>query len=150
MSTQQIYEKLYDSLYDEVPIGSYAHVTVTGSINHNSLTTITYDTIVSNVTQWYNGSNPERLTVNYNGLYVITGTCQFGANSNNYRGLILRVNGSNTSVLNLPAITGVDIYMSLPSHPIQLNDGDYVDMQAYQNSNSTLAITAGLSVIRVG
>lgn len=150
MATQGIYEKIYDALYDEIPIGSYSHVTVTGTVANNTLATVAYDTVVSDVPKWFTASSPSDITVSFDGLYVMTGTVQFGASATGYRGMILRVNDVIQTVLNLPAISGVDIYMSLPSHPIMLSDGDDVDMQIFQNSGGTLAITAGLSVIRVG
>lgn len=90
-------------------------------------------------------SNTPRFTARYPGWYSLTGSVTFLANSTGYRRARWAVNGSpvdgtqNTSV---PA-AGVVAEVQPVSTIVALGVGDYVTLQGYQTSGSSLTTNVG-------
>jgi hypothetical protein len=93
---------------------------------------------------WHNPSvNPERITPGITGLYRVTSTLSFAANATAYRRAQISVNGgilTGSAILATytPAVTVVGV--------LALGATDYVSMSAYQDSGSSLAVTARVVV----
>ncbi|MFI6332910.1 hypothetical protein ACIBBG_31965 [Micromonospora chersina] len=90
-------------------------------------------------------TNTSRYTARYPGWYVLGGGCSFSANATGRRGVQWSVNGSavNGSFVVLPAAAANETVVPARAMVVLLNEGDYVELIAYQNSGATL--TAVLS-----
>jgi len=100
-------------------------------------------------------AQPTRLTCRVSGVYWVIGQVSFNQNSSGRRVTILRKGGSLQ--IGLQTAGG---YSDAPSHVIastlvQLEEGEYVELLAYQNSGGNLAVKAladyspELSAVRV-
>lgn len=85
-------------------------------------------------------SNTSRYTVRYPGLYQITGGVGWDANTTGRRGIRLAKNGTvidGSAVLAPANSAGETAYPARPTL-VTLDEGDYVEMQAYQASGGSL------------
>jgi hypothetical protein len=88
-------------------------------------------------------TNTSRLTVpaNCDGWYIISGGALFEANATGVRGLRVRLNGSTyiQEILlnNLGASFGTRVQITTQYY---LSAGDYIELQAYQNSGGNLNV----------
>ncbi len=144
-----------------VPNGATLYTAVsrnaTQSVNNGTFTTITWDTGDSNDHGIWNAGNPTRLTVpaGEGGLYFGYAKISYAANSNGVRYIYLNKNGAGTNFLDNQNAngSGVPTYKSF-SFLIPLLAGDYLTMQAYQDSGGSLNISSGgacaMTLCRIG
>ena len=83
-------------------------------------------------------SQTSRITVGTAGKYLFTATVEFEANATNTRYARWLVSGSTTYPFGaVPAMTGVGVRLS-GATVLSLSAGAYVEVQAWQNSGSTI------------
>jgi len=117
------------------------------SIPDAAWTSITFDAENYDVKELHDtATNPERITIppDAGGTYVVTAQVIYAANSTGYRAIRILLNG--TTVLAYGSITNPSgtYTVSVPISTIeQLNAGDYIEVQAYQNSGAALDTVAG-------
>lgn len=135
------------------PASEWVHIALrrnaSQSINTATTTALQYDALLTArgvvVGDWWSSSvNPERVTVpaGYAGMYVMEGHLRHSASTaGTNRSILIRVNGVNlTSQLNNPRATATDVHQAVATAG-WLNEGDYVELCAYQDSGGTLSIT---------
>jgi len=121
----------------------------TQSINDNSFTAITFDSEDHDTGAMHStATNTSRLTVpaNAGGAYLVCGGTRFAANGTGTRVVRIVKNGA-TQVSTGTAVPGnasVDVVIAT-SCLVVLAAGDYVELQAYQNSGGALAVGSGTS-----
>jgi len=101
-------------------------------------------------------TNTSRLTCRTAGVYAIVGKLGFVANAVGIRRAVICVNGSTISGQGAQAVTvaGTATYAAAVE-VVELAVGDYVELQAYQNSGGALAlvnanIACELSMVKIG
>lgn len=102
-------------------------------------------------------TNTSRYTAVYAGLYQVSYTASFPTNATGNRSIRLVVNGAAITgnggcVVELPACTGSNSWVGAGAALVYLGVGDYLEMQAWQNSGATLALNTtntGLSLVWV-
>jgi hypothetical protein len=96
-------------------------------------------------------SSPGVLLVPQTGVYSITGTVEFGANATGFREVLLNVNGGTSFKQRGMAVTtaATNSFASI-SQTSYLSAGNYVALQALQNSGSSLAIIGTISITYLG
>lgn len=99
-------------------------------------------------------SNTSRLTAVTPGLYLVSGCIGFAANPTGERVARIAINGAGQGRASGTAVSGDTTGVGFPARLFQLNAGDYVEIQAFQNSGAALS-TAGppasfLTAVRVG
>lgn len=89
--------------------------------------------------------NPSRYTVRYAGWYQVSGVASFVANSTGRRITYIAVNGSivNGTEMIFPASATGSSHAATRTKHIYLNVGDYVEIQATQDSGGNLATSSG-------
>lgn len=127
------------------------------SINNATATAISLDAETNDSDAFHNNAtNNSRLTVPTGkaGLYAISGVVQFASNAAGYRQLQIQLNGATilSSFVVAPTTTVTSV---LGETKYYLNDGDYIELLAYQNSGGALNVNAGagntwFSMVRVG
>lgn len=113
------------------------------SIPNNSITTLSYnnerydtDNIHDNVT------NPNRLTCQTAGKYIITLNLGFAANVTGYRGGYINVSGITVASQVTNAVSATDRTYLTVATEYQMAVGDFADSQAFQNSGGALNLDA--------
>lgn len=121
-------------------------VTVAHSGSQNVLNVTGYELqanfVRSDPSGMWRSDLPSRITFPVTGTYALWGGCYWQSNSSGQRILTYRVNGVtylNVTVNNTP-ITG-DTTRQYTFGQYHFNAGDYVELEGYQTSGSTLAIT---------
>jgi hypothetical protein len=88
-----------------------------------------------------NSTNNSRATAIVAGTYEVTGTVSWPSNATGARGCRIAKNG--TAVLGSASFTGTtngDVYaITTPAFQVQLNVGDYVEVQGFQSSGGSLS-----------
>lgn len=89
-----------------------------------------------------NTTNNSRYVAQVAGLYLVIGTAPFVANTTGYRGAAIDVNGAqpNSSAVQSPGGSVSVTWVVQVSIVAPLNVGDYVELQAWQNSGANLAL----------
>jgi hypothetical protein len=116
------------------------------SIPTGAWTTLTFDTV-----QWDTGApalhwasaNPSRLTCQIAGTYVVTGTFQLStAAGGAYRELMVMVNGGYWGLGGTANVTwaGTGVTPATVQTILNLNVGDYVELQLYQDSGAAMLV----------
>lgn len=89
-------------------------------------------------------SNTSRYTARYPGWYRVSGSVTYAGNATNRRGAHWRVNGSivagTEQVQAAGSASGVGVTTTNPL--VYLNEGDYLELYAFQDSGSTLATSS--------
>lgn len=109
------------------------------SLPNNATTTLTFDTEKYDNDAIHSTSvNTSRLTCNTPGLYQISAYVEFASSNVNWRGLLLLLNG--VTIIDARQVNAVNgaVTRTLISCQYQLNAGDYVEVQAFQNSGAAL------------
>lgn len=110
-----------------------------------TFTTEDVDTDVAGVGGHDNSSNTSRYTARYAGWYRVSGAASFAANSTGRRITYIAVNGSvvNASETISPASATGSSHALARAKCVYLNVGDYVEIQAMQDSGGNLATSSG-------
>lgn len=85
-------------------------------------------------------TNTSRYTARYPGWYLVGGGCSWSANATGRRGVRWAVNGTaiNGSFVVIPAASANETAVAARAMLVPLNEGDYVELQAYQSSGVSL------------
>lgn len=100
-----------------------------------------------------NTTNTSRITIKTPGLYLIQGRLDFASNSTGRRGIILLKNGTNapgSEGADWRAMGGANVGDFGMTSVLQLVAGDYLEIQAFQDSGGALNVTAELSATLIG
>jgi hypothetical protein len=123
-------------------VGAKVYGTTNQSVAHNTVTTITwaneeFDTDAIHSTS----SNTDRLTIpsGKTGYWEVTASFGYGTNSTGIRQVRLSKNGNFISNEQVEATSSFGNIMGY-SNILYLTAGDYLTLEAYQNSSSTLDI----------
>ncbi|WP_433537601.1 hypothetical protein ACQPZK_07600 [Micromonospora sp. CA-249363] len=124
--------------------------TVAQAIPNITATALTFTTeVVDNDIDGVGGhsttTNTTRWTARYPGWYRVSGGCAFANNSTGFRLLSWSVNGSiipGVDVL-LAAVSGNTTRIPARTAVIYLNEGDYLELKAYQSSGGSLNTAVG-------
>lgn len=124
-------------------IGCRCTRTASQSVPNNTSTAIAFNSELYDTDDIHdNSTNPSRLVCKTAGKYAIGGTLNFSADSNGLRQIQIRRNGGN-----LIAVQRVgSVNTSGPSHALSVSTvfnlaiNDYVELEGFQNSGSSLSI----------
>jgi len=145
-STQQPPEPgclhLEASILRSVAVGAHITRGSDQSIASGSSTAISFSAARFDPLGMFAAALPTRLTCRVSGVYLLVGQVSFNQNATGRRVAILRKNGS----LQIAGQT-VGGYSDAPSHACAttlaaLDEGDYLELLAYQNSGGNLAVKA--------
>lgn len=111
-----------------------------------SYASVAFDTEAADTdTMHSTSSNTSRITATTAGLYLVTGTVAFAANATGYRGARIAKNGStDVTRTQSPATAAATAHWLNIAALVRLAAGDYVELQALQNSGGNLALTTGV------
>jgi hypothetical protein len=117
------------------------HHSANQSINTASATTLTWDTEDHDTNALHSTvTNPERLTCQTTGKYLVDFHGLFGTDATGIRYAGLYKNGVTPIAFDMrPAITGFNTSVSITKY-VSLTATDYLTIQVYQNSGSTLTL----------
>jgi hypothetical protein len=90
-------------------------------------------------------SNTSRFTCVTAGWYEVSGQVPYTGNATGVRDIRLQLNGSTLvpgGRLTQPAGAAVSFSIGLPSVMVELDVGDYLELQAFQTSGGALALLA--------
>lgn len=138
------------------PPATYVYSDADTSVTTATWTTVTFDTLgFANASMWSSSVNPTRVTPGAAGRYLIVVNTRFDADSTNERGLRLRCNGSATQLvpLNIGRTKGGSTARAWlwGAQELPLGATDYVELQLWQNSGSTLnGVQSRLYIVQVG
>lgn len=110
------------------------------ALANTAITTLTFDT-----TRYFTEAigSSDRFTAPRDGVYRIGGHARFAASATGQRVLYLRVNGGTYIAIDSRTSVGAgaptDVHIATE---YELAAGDYVQLQAYQDSGGSLTITA--------
>lgn len=131
---------------------------VTQSIPNNSLTVITWDTIVINdyVLPLFSLGAPTVITLTEPGFYSVSAHVSFNANATGYRQIRIEFSGTAVtaqSLENLGASVGIDL--NIGANVYTATNTDTIRVTVFQNSGGALGtatapIIPRLSVARIG
>lgn len=104
-----------------------------------------------------NASNTTRITIPTGGAgyYIATGQIRFAANGTGSRGIRFLKNGATSSALgggqfDPSANASIDHGINISSGIVKLSAGDYLEMQAFQNSGGSLNAKASTAEYELG
>ena len=123
-------------------VGASVYRTTDQTISNGTYTIITFDAETYDSDGFHSTvTNTGRMTVPSGkaGKYLISGFAGFGANASGYRLIRLQKNGSTISYFSNLPFTGDTNTVQL-SYAIDLAVGDYIEINAYQNSGGNIGI----------
>jgi hypothetical protein len=129
------------------PPKCYAYMTAVQSIPNAAYTSVNltselYDVVQAGDSPSHdNATNPTRIYARTTGVYTVGGAVSFAANATGVRSARVIKNGSTATEYlfnTAQAISGNNTSVVLPPVDIPLVAGDYVELQAYQNSGAAL------------
>lgn len=111
-----------------------------------SYLSITFDTEAADTDTMHSTSvNTSRITATTAGLYLVMGTAAIAANATGYRGLRIAKNGTTDVTRDQsPTTSAASAHWLNVVGFVRLSAGDYVELQALQNSGSALALSTGV------
>lgn len=111
-----------------------------------NLNTESYDTDAFHSTS----TNTSRLVVpaGLAGMYIVSGFMQFASNATGIRSIQITKNASGDTASTSTATASGAMWMQANA-VMKLAVGDYVELNAYQNSGGNLDVTAGNTVFRM-
>jgi len=123
------------------------------SINNNSETALTWDVIDQNVGFTFT-SGSSAITIPADGIYVLSCSVRWAANTSGYRRLSIYVSGSLLGDDAAPSIGSVTHPLTVGGKPVLLTAGATVDARVLQTSGGSLSIaqtsrTPNLTIWRV-
>ena len=110
------------------------------SISDSSYEKISWNSETSDTPGWHDlVTNPERITVNVDGVFLITASIRFGMDGTGYREVAISKNGTKERYDARNAIsTG---WTNITINGIfELSSGDYVEIEVYQTSGGSLNV----------
>lgn len=116
-------------------------------VNHSTTQNVSHNTdtvLLANSESWdtdsmhSTSSSTSRITINTAGKYLFIATAEFGADATGMRRLRFKVNGSATQAFFAAAVTGSTGARGSGSTMRNFSVGDYIEVEAHQNSGSTL------------
>lgn len=123
-----------------------AHVSRTAALNvaNNTATAVPWDTEVEDQGGVWDAGAPTRFTIptGQGGTYLVGANLHFSTNTSGSRQVRVSVNGSLYALQRVPAASGarnVVVSLALP-----LAAADYVEIEAFQDSGSTMAMDVAL------
>ena len=141
-------------------VGARAYLTAAASVSSGVETVVSLDSEDFDTDGFHSlVTNTSRLTipVGLAGIYVVSASIGFGANSAGIRTTHIYKNGATEiAAIQIGPAPSASVSTVLPVVWIgQLADGDYVEIKAEQNSGSTLSLLAvdratSLSLVRFG
>jgi hypothetical protein len=127
-----------------VPTGARVYRSAALSITSGVGTALLFDTEAHDTHAFHDQvTNPERLTVpaGLAGLYLIEGGIRWSGNDTGLRGADIKVNGTTVVASSgIPKASAAEPVSNTATATVQLVAGDYVTLEAFQNSGSGLAI----------
>lgn len=119
--------------------------TVAQPLTTSTFTPLTFDAEdldqnLDGVAQHDNATNNSRFTAAYAGWYELLGAATFASNATGFRQAVWAVNGSLILdyFTNAATISGNAVYVAARGQLVFLNVGDYVELNAWQNSGGSL------------
>jgi hypothetical protein len=125
--------------------GCYLQRSANQTISNNTLTSVTWDTETLDSNAYHSTStNTDRITIPSGkaGKYMVGFTLTYTGSSTGIRVGQIRKNGTSVSQTNIQSISGAGNTVLSKTHVIDLTVGDYIDLQAYQNSGGNLDLLA--------
>lgn len=113
----------------------------TQSLSNTTWTSITYDVEDLDTDAAHStSSNTSRFTAPYAGWYQVSGGVEFAVSATGQRGVAFAVNGTLVNASRVFVSATAATGMSVPARTklVFLNVGDYVEVQAWQNSGGAL------------
>jgi hypothetical protein len=110
------------------------------SIASGANVVLTFDTIADNTGGLYAAGQPDRFTIQAAGFYLFGGWCGFGSATTGLRRIIIALVNSVQLAAN-EAAQGAPRSLSVDTGAL-LAPGDVVQIAAYQDTGTTLALTA--------
>ena len=141
-SARQINMQISPSGYLYYKVGS---AQVYKSNDNQFLSSGSYEAITFNAPEWDNRSmqhSSTKLIAQQDGVYEVDTTICFATNSNGARIVNFRVNGSSSDrygYQSTNALSGLSTVIS-SNTSLKLSKGDYVEVYAYQNSGTSVAV----------
>jgi len=146
---------LEKSILRSVAVGAHITRATDQTIASGNSTAISFNSVRFDPLGMFAAAQPTRLTCRVSGVYLLIGQISFNQNSSGRRVSILRRGGS----LQI-ALQTANGYSDAPSHVIastlvQMEEGEYIELLAYQSSGGNLAVKAltdyspELSAVRV-
>jgi|SRR5215471_1582865 len=144
--------------YGDATDPNYCRVyrSLTTSVPNAGTAVLTWDQESWNPTGMHSiATNPTRVTIGVAGKYLIVASVGFTSNATGYRQTVIQINGSTAlGRTNLQAANGAT-HIQTTTVEAQLNVGDYIEVNAGQNSGAALTTLGGtditsLSVRRFG
>ncbi|GAC1535129.1 MAG: hypothetical protein NVS3B1_29590 [Marmoricola sp.] len=113
------------------------------SIPNATYTAVTFDTAeFNNDGAWTSGSNT-RWTCQTGGTYRVSAQISFNTNATGIREAQYVVNGGAVVTFNASAVSGAATQVVVPVFSQHFNAGDYIQVNAYQNSGGALTLATG-------
>ena len=131
--------------------GQLTLLAATGStIPTSTVTSIPYSSELRDDGNWHdNSTNNSRVTVGATGEYLVQYSAFWDANGTGLRITQLLVNGTGNPVGGQKNASGSANMIQSGGAPLQLTSGDYVELQAFQNSGANRTVDTRLSVLAV-
>ncbi len=139
-------EQLRDNLeFLHSPAFARVYNTADISIPNNTVTNLTFNSqrVVTVSSMHSTSSFPSRLNAPYTGLYLLAGSIEFPSNATGVRRLSIILNGTFSDRLvsvNQPSFSGTPA-LSVATL-FRLEAGEFVELQAHQNSGGALNVLA--------
>ncbi len=121
--------------------GCYLQRSTNQTIANATLTSVTWDTETLDTNAYHSTStNTDRITIPSGkaGKYMVGFTLTYTGSSTGIRVGQIRKNGTSVSQTSLQSVSGAGNTVLSKTHVIDLTVGDYIDLQAYQNSGGNL------------
>ena len=125
----------------------------------NTYTTLSWNQTAINTDNWFTGASPTRITLDRAGLYEVSGAIQWPAMTpalGNDSQIAIRFlkNGALLGTMFDAASKDVEVQQYV-SFLTELTAGQFLEMQAYQNSNAAQSVISGefatwFSVVLIG
>uniref|UniRef100_A0A6M3KTY1 Uncharacterized protein n=1 Tax=viral metagenome TaxID=1070528 RepID=A0A6M3KTY1_9ZZZZ len=130
-------------------LGALTKLTMTGNqtIPDATITTVSFNYEYRDTENWHlNATNPSRITFDGpDGTTVqIKGIATFANNATGRRHILVAKNGTVIAQTNANAVSDAASRLNIAIDDY-LDNGDYIEMQVYQNSGGDLALTAGVA-----
>lgn len=112
-------------------------------ISHATYTALSFDTELGDIGGMHSSVNPTRVTIpsGQGGLYIVSGSCEFAANSTGSRFLKFRVNGVDAGPRVKTDTSHATASMALAiTNVLLLSPGDFVELFAQQTSGVVLNV----------
>lgn len=110
------------------------------SISNATYEAISWNSETSDTPGWHDlVTNPERITVDVDGVFLITANIRFGANATGYREIAISKNGTKERYDSRNAQSAGWTNLTI-SGVFELSSGDYLEVEVYQTSGGSLNV----------